>query len=235
MAEEALSNLAAMQRRILVTLKDLGESTTAEVADRLGVTYEAIRLQVKQLEAAGWVVRDERPNPSGTGRPVGHYSLSTGGDHLFPKNYDALAMELVDAIRGALGEEALRQVLAAMTEAQVSQWKPELAGLGLEARVEALRGFYVEDDPFTEVTMDGPNPQLVERNCPYLTVALERPAICSLTVSTLSRLLGYQVSRIDRFQNGDGHCTFHIDRGAPIADDRFRFEFEGEAEPGEEA
>ncbi len=228
MAQIPLTNMADMQRRILTILKRHGESSTAQIAERAQVSYEGARQQIKQLEAAGWVRREERPNPTGVGRPLGHYSLSPAGEHLFPKNYDALALDLMDAIGDALGQEGLRQVLSALTDVQVGEWKSRLEDLDLEERLEALRGIYLEEDPFTQVASEDGELQLVERNCPYLNVASKQPAICSLTVSSLSRLVGYRVRRVDRFQEGDGRCTFRVDRSAPISSDEFRFEFEGE-------
>jgi predicted ArsR family transcriptional regulator len=70
--------------------------------------------------------------------------------------------------------------------------------------------------------------RLVERNCPFLNVASRRPALCSVTVSTLSRLLGHTVTREKRFQDGDGRCVFRVHLNQPINTDAFRFAFEEE-------
>lgn len=226
MAENPQANLTEMQWRVLQILKSQGGTTTAEIADDCGVSYEGARQQLKGLAAARWVKREERPNPTGVGRPVGHYSLSPAGEHLFPKDYDALARDMIDAVGESLGDEALRQVLAALTDRQVAQWELKLRGMDLEERLQALRGIYQKGDPFTEVREEDGRLQLVERNCPYLNVASQRPAICSLTVSTLSRLLGHEVTRIERFQHGDGRCAFQVDPEAPIDAEEFRFEFE---------
>jgi predicted ArsR family transcriptional regulator len=51
---------------------------------------------------------------------------------------------------------------------------------------------------------------LVERNCPYLDVALVRPEICSTTVCALRRLTSCEVVRERRFQDGDERCEFHV-------------------------
>jgi predicted ArsR family transcriptional regulator len=69
---------------------------------------------------------------------------------------------------------------------------------------------------------------LVEKNCPFLNVATRRPALCSVTVSTLSRLLGQTVTREKRFQNGDGRCVFRVHLDQPLNPETFRFAFEDE-------
>ena len=68
--------------------------------------------------------------------------------------------------------------------------------------------------------------RLVEHNCPFLNVALERPVVCSVTVSLLSRLLGFEVVREEKFQAGDGRCAFRVltDRPRPPDAPPFRRE-----------
>ena len=220
--------VADVQQKIMALLKQHGELTMAEIADYLNVSYEAVRQQVNTLVASKLVERSERPNPSGTGRPLRYYSLTPGGDHLFPKNYDELAVELIDAIGGTLGTDGLRRVLGALTDEQVARWEPRLAGKDLAERLHALRDIYIEHDPFTGVSQENGDLALIERNCPFLNVASKRPALCSVTVRVLSRLLGYQVTRTERFQNGDGRCVFHVHMDRPLQSDEFRFESETE-------
>ena len=219
-------NVAEVKQKILNLLKERGEATTAEIASNFEVSYEAIRQQLKQLEAAQLVERHGRPNPSGVGRPLRYYTLSAAGDHLFPKQYDELAVELLDAIGDELGPVALRRVLTAITDRQVTHWAAQLEGKSLSERLEALKDFYVKDDPYTEVRKGAAGLQLVERNCPFLSTALQRPALCSVTVSTLERLLGRRVSREKRFQHGDGCCVFHVHVDEPLEPEAQPFRFE---------
>jgi len=107
-------------------------------------------------------------------------------------------------------------------DATVSQRAPQLEGKDL----------YSEHDPYTEVTRTDDGPILVENNCPYHAVAMARPALCSLTVSVLSRLLGYQVKRECSFQKGDGCCTFKVQQNKPI-EIGFRFALEEQPDSDE--
>ncbi len=226
MSTDHISNVAEVKQKILTLIKERGEATTAEIAANFDVSYEAIRQQLRQLEASKLIERQARPNPTGVGRPLRYYTLSAAGDHLFPKQYDELAVELIDAIGDELGPAALRQVLTALTNRQVASWAAQLEGKSLQERLEALKDFYVQDDPYTEVRNGEAGLQLVERNCPFLATALQRPALCSVTVSTLERLLGRRVTREKRFQHGDGCCVFrvHVDEVLEPEQARFRFE-----------
>lgn len=218
------AGIAAAQQKIMALLKQRGPSNIAEIAAQLNVSYEAVRQQVNPLVAAQLVEGRQRPNPAGTGRPLRYYQLTPAGEHRFPKGYDDLAVKLIDAIGDALDADALRRVLGALADEQVARWEPQLAGKDLTARLETLRGIYAERDPFTEVRQSDEGLALVERNCPFFSVASKRPALCSLTVAALSRLLGYQVTRARRFQAGDGCCEFRVHRDQPLLSDEFQFE-----------
>jgi predicted ArsR family transcriptional regulator len=231
MTMATVENISDVQQQILTFIKQQGEMTNARLAEYLGVSYEAVRQQLRQLEAAQLVVsRKQLEEGQRSGRPTQLYALSAAGDHLFPKAYDELALELIDTLAVALGPEALRQVLASLTDENVRQWASHLQDKTLLERLEALKGIYLEDDAYMEVDQDEASGELrlVERNCPFLNVASRRPALCSVTVSTLSRLLGHLVTREKRFQDGDGRCVFRAHLDQPVSQDSFRFAFEEE-------
>ena len=217
--------LPTTRKSILETLKREGKAAIADLAARLGMSGEAVRQQLLQLQREGWVeaVRDEA-HEKRSGRPAAHYRLTAAGDHLFPKHYDWLGVALVDAVASHLGPDALSRVLAGMTEAQVKLWEPRLAGKSLHEKLQALTALY---DPqggnagsYAYVENDVNGLRLVEQNCPFLNVATERPAICSVSVSLLSQLLGVEVVRQERFQDGDGRCVFRVYEERPIPEDQ---------------
>ena len=225
---QTLDSLSDGRRDILIALKGSGPLPILDLSERLGVTGEAVRQQLGQLEREGWVKRwVDRRGSGGPGRPRRLYELTLEGDHLFPKHYDDLAVELVDTVAETLGATAVKQILAAFTETRVKKWRPALEGLSLEQKLTALEGLYMKDDPFIRVerTADGEF-RLVERNCPFLNVARRRPALCSVTVSTLSNLLGYRVVREKRFQHGDGCCAFRVRTEQPLDPTAPVFEWE---------
>lgn len=211
---------------ILRELKLRGDASQAELAEHFDISREGIRQQMAQLEELGWVRR--LPAESrGRGRPAGRWALTPVGEEQFPRFYDELTVSLLQTVGDTLGGDALREVLANLTDQQVAAWQPVLAGKSLEERIEALRGIYFDQDPFTTVERDAEGAMLIEHNCPYLTAAMHEPRLCSLTISTMKRLLGVDVERTERFQQGDGRCVFRIRRQHPVAAD-FRFDWEDE-------
>ncbi|HEY3858762.1 MAG TPA: MarR family transcriptional regulator [Gammaproteobacteria bacterium] len=225
MKTSVAASLPESRRHILEFLKREGEATASEVAEHLKMTREGARQQLQLLEEEGWIARGERPAES-AGRPSVTFRITPAGDHLFPKNYDVLSMTLVDAVAEQLGPEALVKLLAAITEQQVQHWLPKLEGKTLPERIKALKGIYMEEDPHTSVRKDARGYVLVERNCPFLNVAMKRPHLCSVTVSTLTRLLGVRVVREERFQDGDRRCVFRVLEDQPVDLASYRFELE---------
>lgn len=214
------------RRAVLQYLKRRGAATAGELAERLGMTREGARLWLQILENEGAIARSAPQETGGAGRPALSYALTPVGEHLFAKNYDRLAVSLLDAVADQLGQEALIELLAAVTEQQVKEWEPRLAGKTLPERIKALKGIYFEADPHTSVRKDARGYVLVERNCPYLNVALRRPHLCSVTVSTLTRLLGVRVVREARFQDGDRRCVFRVLEDQPVDVSRYSFALE---------
>lgn len=223
----ALAAMAEPRRALLKSLKGQGPKAISQLAEEVGITYEGVRQHLSQLELEGWIQRRIEPRTPGPGRPRSLYHLTIAGDHLFPKGYDDLAVALIDAAADRLGKKAVQDLLEEVATRKVEQWQPAVEGLPLEGRLEVLKNIYVADDPFCKVEY-GPDeaPRLVEMNCPYLEVARRRPALCSVTVSVLRRLLGRPVVRTERFQEGDGRCVFRVLEKAPNAEKEPLFDWE---------
>ncbi len=51
-----------------------------------------------------------------------------------------------------------------------------MRGLGLAERVSALKDVYGAGDPYMEVEKVRGGFRLIERNCPFLNIAMQRPA-----------------------------------------------------------
>jgi predicted ArsR family transcriptional regulator len=183
-----------------------------ELAAQLDITYEAVRQQIAELMRAGWVMESQAPAERGArpGPASRQYRLSAAAEHLFPKHYDQLSVELLQHVLERFGGAGVVEILARMTDARVARWAPQLEGLTLRKKLRALSSLYEEKDAYMQVELREGAPALIERNCPFYDVAQKHPAICSVSVNTLERLLGYKVVREQRFQAGDGRCVFRV-------------------------
>lgn len=218
--------LPGSRSEMLRLIKRHGPLAAGELARYLRITREAARQQLQSLEQEGRITRTVAKPAKRSGRPAIRFTLTPAGDQLFPKHYDALSLTLVDGIVQQLGPEALEKLLTALTDQRVRQWEPKLVGKSLAEKLRAIQGIYFEGDPYIAVEKDRRGYLLVEHNCPYLNLALARPQLCSVTVSTLTRLLGVRVVREKRFQDGCGCCAFRIFADQPVNSRRFRFALE---------
>jgi predicted ArsR family transcriptional regulator len=211
----------AVPSALLRTLKREGPMTIRELAAGLDITYEAVRQQIGELVRAGWVTASRAPAPAGPaagadacaprpGPASRQYRLSAAAEHLFPKHYDELSVELLEHVLERFGGAGVVGILARMTEARVARWAPLLEGLSLRRKLEALSSLYEEKDAYMQVEWRAGAPALIERNCPFFSVAQKHPAICSVSVNTLEQLLGFKVLREQRFQAGHGRCVFRV-------------------------
>ena len=104
----------------------------------------------------------------------------------------------------------------------------QLVNVGAEkARMQALKDWYLKDDPHMAVEQVENGYRLIERNCPYINTAMSRPSLCSVSVNALTKALGVRVEREEKFQNGDGRCVFRIHADEPV-DEKTEFRLESE-------
>ncbi|MFL6244519.1 MAG: helix-turn-helix transcriptional regulator [Thermoanaerobaculia bacterium] len=227
-----LDEFPTSRAAIFRLMKSEGYVSIPRIAEALGVSHEAARKHVIDLQRNGWIQADCGPDEaqrreSTAGRPPVRYCLTAAGDHLFPKKYPELLIELLDAVAEERGPEGAAAILARFTDDRVAELEPRVASTSMKRRMAALQDIYADGDPFATVEKRGGDYVVIERNCPYLKFAMERPDICSTTVSTLRRLTGCEVVRERRFQDGDGRCEFHVHTGEASADRKqVRFEKE---------
>jgi predicted ArsR family transcriptional regulator len=192
--------------RILAFVKTRDGAFVRDVAEHFQTTHEGARKHLIRMEEDGWLER--RPVSEGVGRPRDVYAVTAAGDRLLPKAYDTLSLAMLAGLRE--GPAGVREMLAGLARRQVEAWKPRLQGKPVPEKLEALRALYAEQDPFVSLEISEREARFTERNCPFLNVALEQPALCSLTVNTLEGLLGHPVIREEKFQAGHGRCVFRI-------------------------
>lgn len=205
-----VDQLPETRRLILQQIKERGAATATDIAMRLGVSAEAARQQLTQLQTSGWVEGRTARERGRNGRPSTAYSLTAAGEHLFPKLYDELIAAMVQAITERFGRNASDEMWAAIADARTRGWQHLTSLPDLGQRVEALRDLYARKDSYARVEAHASGYDLIELNCPFLNVALEHPAICSTSVNMLTRVLGRRVVREQRFQAGAGRCVFRV-------------------------
>ena len=210
---------------MLLYMRERGGATIAELAIHSRISDEGARQHLLRMERKGWIRRREtRPTGGRAGRPAAVYEVSPSGEAFFPKRYDELSLALADILADP-NNRGLPDALERITQAWVAKWLPRLQGKPLEERLALLKDYYIPNDPFISIERNG-HVSLVEHNCPFLNVAMQRPALCSITINALTRLLGFRVHRQRTFQAGDGCCEFRVNTDQPVDPEREPYSLE---------
>lgn len=175
----------------------------------MAISGVGVRRHLTPLAAEGLVER-AACTQAGPGRPPAGWRLSAAGRELFPRRYDALAIDLIDE----LAPEELAGALARRNDRQVAQYQAALAPYAdLSERVAELArlrdqaGYQAEWSPG-----DGDTLMLTENNCAIHRVAEHLPAVCAMELSLLRDVLGrdVEVSRVSHAMAGDTVCSYCI-------------------------
>ena len=185
--------------------------TVTELARELAISGMGVRRHLTSLAADG-LVEQVTCTHAGPGRPPAGWRLSTSGMELFPRRYDALAIEVLDE----LTPDELAGALARRNDKQVGQYRAALAPcadlteqVAELARLRDSAGYQAEWSPG-----DGDSLVLTEHNCAIHKVAEHHPVVCAQELSLLRRVLGpgVEVTRVAHTMAGDAACTYCIRR-----------------------
>src|SRR6266704_408733 len=91
-----LSAHKGLRGEVLLELKRAQPLTAKQLAEKLGVSPNAVRHHLKELEAGSLIVygREQR----GVGAPTFAYRLSAAGEALFPRAYEATLTQLPERV-----------------------------------------------------------------------------------------------------------------------------------------
>lgn len=193
--------MQATRARILQILREKGEATAVELAARLGLRAVTVRHHLRVLRESG-LIRESRVHRSGRGRPRIVFALTEAADRLFPRNYEGLVRHLLPA---AGSPEALREVARRMSQAA------RLEGLEGKARLAAVVTFLNEKGYLARLEQPAEGAAILDiRNCPYLEVARDQTALCTMDLALIEELVGGPVEPLACILHGDPACRYRL-------------------------
>ena len=193
---------------VLVQLKRSQGLTARELASRLGVSLNAARHHLKELELEG-LVEYEREH-RGVGAPVFAYRLSSAGEALFPRRYEATLTAVLDLMVERDGREAAVALLESYFAGLARRLEGQLAGTTPAERLHAIGRALSEEGYMAEVTAHGSGGILTEYNCAIPAVAERFPEICAAEARFLAKVLGAEVERREHLLSGCSTCEYHV-------------------------
>lgn len=192
----------------IVALLQHGELTIDDIATKLGLTANAVRVQITGMERDGVVQR--RGRRPGTTRPSYIYELTPEVEHLLSRAYVPVLSHLVHVFANGLSTADLNQFMrdaGTGLAAELLVGRPPVGDL--KTRVEAASRLMNEH--LGAVTRVQSNGSYVIQGvaCPLAAVTGKHPAMCLAMESFVSHVVGVPAHECcDR--SGRPRCCFEI-------------------------
>jgi predicted ArsR family transcriptional regulator len=183
--EQALRRHRALsdpsRARILAELADHGPLDARELAERVGLHVNTVRVHVNALAEAGLVESETMPS-QGRGRPRVAYSATSAAGDVGARRYQLLA-EMLTALVARFGSEAAAQ-LEEIGEAwgrYLVEGPPPYAGLSDREAVERLIALLAEIGFQPQLEEAGRGRRILMKPCPFLELArAHQEVICPI-------------------------------------------------------
>ena len=206
--DSRLTGYKGQRGAVLVQLKREHRLTAKELAARLGLSLNAVRHHLKELDSAGLVEHDREHR--GVGAPPLTYRLSAAGEALFPRRYEEALTALLDQVVESQGREAAIGLLEAYFAALARRVREDLTAATPEERLRVLGRVLSDAGYMAEVSLRQGDGRLREHNCAIPAVAARFPEICAIEARILADLLGADVNRSEHILDGCSACEDHV-------------------------
>jgi DeoR family suf operon transcriptional repressor len=206
---------ASTKHDILKYLLQQGEATAQLLAESLGISPQATRRHLKDLEAEGLIIHEAARG--GTGRPQHVYRLSQLGRSQFPDSYDEFAVDLLQTLAETVGPDQMQSLLRQQWVRKALDYRRQLGGGTLRDRVARLvdlrraEGYMAEWETIESAVDGAPRYLLIEHNCAISTVAESYPSVCANELEMFAiALQDCKVERTHWIVGGEHRCGYSI-------------------------
>ncbi len=214
------TGLHSTKQQILQYLLKNRQATAQQLAEVVGITPQAVRRHLNELEAEMLIVHSTVQ--TGMGRPQHAYQLSEKGRDHFPHRYNDFAVSFLEAMVETVGEEKVSQVLQQQWEQKAATYRAKINSPSLQQRLEKLvklrqlEGYMAELHPLTPESDTKAKVEkfiLTEHNCAIHAVAESYPRVCGHELEMFQAIFpDCTVERIQWINNGENRCGYSIQK-----------------------
>src|ERR1051326_7899019 len=190
---------------VLELVRRKGHASAETIASDLGVTPNAVRQHLTNLERDGFVV--SHPERRARGRPSLLFTLTERAHSVFPKRYGQLATMVLQEVQEMGGPEALDELFARVAARHAQAIEKDLDGLSFEDKLHRVVTWIGRAGTLVEETETDEGVRVTIHNCPFRNTALKFPQVCTITPQLISRLTGAAVSQSDSIHRRDPYCS----------------------------
>lgn len=181
--------------------------TVNELADKLGLTDNAVRAHLLSLERDGLIRQSGIQR--GTRKPHFAYELTDEAELLFPKAYDALLNQLITTLKERFTPVELENVLREVGRSLAGTLALSVENGEMDHRLQSALAALEAIGGSARVEQNGGKCVIRSEGCPLAVAVTEHPEVCRLAETLLSEIIGTEVQeRCDR--EGAPRCRFEI-------------------------
>ena len=196
----------ATRDRLLALLRE-GTWTVDDLAERLGVTDNAVRFHLDALEQAGTVRKDGVRKIGAVGQPASIYSLSPAGNDAFSRAYAPVLIAVLEELRDRTSAPQVVAFLRRVGKRLARSFQDSSGPLS--SRVASASDMLNALGGITSVEKSGGSYRIVGRACPLARAVEADHCVCAAVTSLVAEVVGAEVSeRCDR--SGRPKCCFEI-------------------------
>jgi DeoR family suf operon transcriptional repressor len=198
-----------LRGQILAELKRSPGVTVRQLAAAAVASLNAVRRYLRELEDDGLI--EHQRQHKGVGAPVFTYRLSSAGESLFPRRYEATLLALLDRLVEREGRAAAVTALEEQFDGLAQKLKSETAGLVPAERLAAVARAMADEGYMAESALSGDSfGTLMEHNCAIQAVAERFPEVCVAEERFLEAVLGTPIERRGHILAGCGCCEYRV-------------------------
>jgi predicted ArsR family transcriptional regulator len=194
-------------RAVLLQLLRRGPVTVDDLADRTGLTPNAVRFHLSSLEEEGQVEAAGIRRHEGAGKPAVLYALTVEAEVGFSKAYAPVLAATVKELQESVPSREVAPFLRRVGERLANGAKPSKRSLA--QRVAAGASLLDELGGSTTVSKKDGLYTIRGQGCPLGAVVAAEPCLCEAVESLLSNVIGSPVKQC--CQHGERpSCCFEV-------------------------
>jgi DeoR family transcriptional regulator, suf operon transcriptional repressor len=211
-SDRPIAGYKGIRGALLIELKKARRLTAKGLSAQLGVSLNAVRHHLKELEAEGLIEFEREYH--GVGAPAFSYRLTQAGEAVFPRRYEATLSDFVDHVVEREGRAGAVAVLEGRYAALTRRLQEQLDGVAPDERLAIVARLLTEEGYMAEATTTAGVGTLTEHNCAIRAVAQRFPEICAAEAKFLAAVLGADVHREAHILSGCNACEYRIHFGS---------------------
>lgn len=202
--------MSTIRRTILEILSQRGPLPIDDIARLTHRSVMTTRYHLGLLIHDGTILTRPLSRPATVGRPQMLYALADRAHNQLPKQYDTLALNLLDEVMRVLGEKEERALLRRVGKRLANSAPPLRRAARLETRLKRATNFLNQRGYLADWQRTNGEYTLNICNCPYRQVVLTHRHVCNMDIALVGELLNVPMKMSHCIAHQDSKCVFVV-------------------------